>query len=532
MPDGYSSIDITQVQQLKPFKIDYSHVNDLTYVDKSNAPPQSFAAYCAAGQTGPLLVEQQTRPQFPLDLADLQTYSAAQFPRGKMLVLVNYSIYPAIKLSVDQYVLDVAYEGYYATAYRVQNGSPAQLRSFILGQGPIAGVLMVGSLPTAWYEFDQCDDFSGSNSEFPCDLYYMDAYGVWSDPDNDGRFSGPVLHPMTALWVGRLWTPTGGGNDTVLLNDYFARNHKFRRGLLGCSNRALAFVDEDWIPFGNCALDYMFAPPNIDTITDPWKTDGDRYKAELHQRRAWVHVCAHSSPYGHSFKYPGGPEWVPSTYLSDVNPPNAYFYNLFACSNTRFTQPGYMGGWYIFDKSGGSVCNGLAAVGSTKAGSMLLFENFYGPMGAGKTIGEAFVAWWRAFGSQHTLTTRRWHYGMTLLGDPTLDWRSGMVPVLRDPVDGDTFDHVPRLTRFSWDPIWLGGPPNEPVSYEIQIEEQGTGVGWSGQWAQGGSVYDVGASCMREYTFTAAGRGRWRVRAKVVGRPCPWSEWNYLRYTA
>ena len=54
---------------------------------------------------------------------------------------------------IDQYIRDVAYEGYFATAYRVKNGTPAELRGFIKGKLPLAGVLMVGSMPVAWFEF-------------------------------------------------------------------------------------------------------------------------------------------------------------------------------------------------------------------------------------------------------------------------------------------------------------------------------------------------------------------------------------------
>lgn len=272
----------------------------------------------------------------------------------------------------------------------------------------------------------------------------------------------------------------------------------------------------------------MFPASNIEVITDPATTDGDRYKAEINQHRAWAQVCAHSSPGGHSFKIPGGTEWVPNTYLRDVNPPNAYFYNLFACSNARFTQADYMAGWYIFDKSGGSLCNGLAAVGSAKTGSMLGFENFYGPMGAGKTIGEAFVDWWKALGATHELGERQWYYGMVLLGDPTLNWWSGVVPVLRDPLEGDTFDHFPRRTNFRWDPIGLSG-----ATYNIEIDAFGARVAgkWAAEagltWLVSGTLTDVNY----EHLFVGAQRGRWRVRAKVGSRVCPWSDWRYFSYT-
>jgi hypothetical protein len=523
MPNEFFSVNLAKVRQLRPFKIDYSRVRRLDYVDKDNLLPQTFAQYLEHVALAPMTTTAQARPTFPEDLRYLQDYSSVQFPKGKMLILVDYDLYPAIKASIQQYIKDVAYEGYFATAYRVRGGTPAELRSFINGKLPLAGVLMVGSLPVAWFEMS--DDFHGA-AQFPCDLYFMDLNGTWNDPDGNGKFSEHPSGVAPEIWVGRLWTPAGNGDDAALLNDYFSRNHLFRKGLFGYSNRALAYVDDDWRGFDDCAFDLMFAAANIETITDPATTDADRYKAEIQQQRAWAQVCAHSSPGGHSFKIPGGSEWVPNTYLRDVNPPNAYFYNLFACSNALFTQADYMAGWYIFDKAGGSLCNGLAAVGSTKSGSMRAFENFYGPMGAGKAIGNAYVDWWNALGA-HDLDDRRWYYGMVLLGDPTLNWWTGVVPMLRDPLDGDTFDHFPRRTGFRWDPIGLSG-----VTYNIEIDAFGAKVG--GKWAaETGSTWLVSGSLVDssyEHMFVGAQRGRWRVRAKLGSITCPWTDWRYFTY--
>jgi hypothetical protein len=387
---------------------------------------------------------------------------------------------------------------------------------------------MVGNLPVAWFEFENHDDFFNSNSEFPCDLYYTDLNVTWLDPDNDGKFSQHPLGVAPEIWIGRLWTPSGNGNDVALLNDYFRRNHKFRKGQFGYSDQALAFVDDDWAGFGDCGFDHMFAPNHIEVITDPATTDGDHYKAEINQSRAWAQICAHSSPTGHSFKKPAGSDWVPSSYLRDVNAPNSYFYNLFACSNARFTESEYMGGWYIFDKSGGEINSGLAAVGSTKTGSMLLFENFYGPMGAGKTIGEAFKDWWSALGTTHDLGERQWYYGMVLLGDPTINWWSGVVPTLRNPLDNTTFDYFPRHTIFRWDPIILSN-----VRYNIEIDAFGarTAGKWAAEMGMTWFVSNLLSTNTFEHLFVGAQRGRWRVRAKLGSITCPWSDWRYFNYT-
>lgn len=520
----FSELNLENVRQLRQFKIDYSKVRNLEYIDKDNIKPQSFREFNQLRPSGAMQITEQARPPFPADLQYLQNYSPLQFPKGKMLILVDSSVYPSISASIAQYVIDVAYEGYFATVCTVTNGTPQEMRNFIKGKMPIAGVLMVGNLPVAWFEMD--DDFYG-HAEFPVDLFYMDLNGTWNDPDNDGKFSEHPTLVEPEIWVGRLWTPAGNGNDAALLKNYFLRNHKFRKGLFGYSSNALAYVDDDWTDFGDCALDFMFPPADIEVITDPATTDGDNYKAEINQHRAWAQVCAHSSPGGHSFTIPGGSEWVPNSYLRDINPPNAYFYNLFACSNALFTQPDYMAGWYIFDKPGGSVCNGLAAVGSTKIGSMLAFENFYGPMASGKTIGEAFVSWWTALGNAHDLVTRQWHYGMTLLGDPTLNWWSGVVPTLCDPLQGDVFDHFPRRTNFHWNPINL-----KNVAYNIEIDAFGASV--AGKWAaEAGMTWFVSgamADNIFEHIFVGAQRGRWRVRAKVGGQVCPWSDWSYFKY--
>jgi len=529
MPIKLSNIDLSRIRQIRRFKIDYRQVKTLELVDKQNLKPQTFAQFKQiAGVFKVVNVVKVARPSFPDDLRYLKNYSPLHFPKGKMLVIVNYDLYPSVSNAIRQYVRDVAYEGYFADVYRYRNGSPVELRNFIKSKMPVKGALLVGNLPAAWFEMS--DDFHGA-AEFPCDLYFMDTNGTWLDPDGDGKFSGHPTNVKPEIWVGRLWTPDQNGNNATLINDYFNRNHHFRKGLRGYSNRALAYVDDDWRHFDDCSFDLMFPAANIEVHTDPTTTDGDRYKVEINEHRGWAQVCAHSSPNGHSFKVPGSAsEWIPASYLRDENPPNAYFYNLFACSNARFTQAEYMGGWYIFDKPGGFSSNGLAAVGSTKTGSMLMFENFYGPMGYGKVVGDAYVDWWNGLGTAHDLGERQWYYGMVLLGDPTINWWSGVVPRLTQPFNNQVFSHYPRRTIFRWNRIYLS---NMTVRYYIEIDAFGARS--AGKWAaEVGRTWLVSgplSSPVFEHYFVGAQRGRWRVRVKAGNIMCPWSDWNYFRYT-
>lgn len=530
----FSQINVEKIKKLNELKIDYSKVRKLEYTDKEGLKPETFKDFITAYPRAPIQIQEIPRPSFPADLKYLQNYSTIYYPKGKMVIAVNWDLYPSIKASLERYVMDLANDGYYATIYQIKNGTPQEFRSFLSSKYPILGALLVGNVPVPWFEMD--DDYdpvkktNTLHAEFPCDLYYMDLNGTWTDADADGKFSGHPSNVQPEIWISRLWTPTSAGNDAVLINNYFDRNHRYRKGLMGNSRTALAYVDDDWKNFGDCAFDLQLPAASIEVITDPEATDADRYKTEVNQHRGWAQICAHSSPNGHSFKIQGGKnsEWVPNTYLRDINPPNAFFYNLFACSNARFTEQDYMAGWYLFDKPDSSESNGMGVVGSTKTGSMLIFENFYGPMGKGKVLGDAYKDWWNALGPDHDLGERQWYYGMALLGDPTLNWWSGATPILKDPGNGDTFDQWPRKTNFRWDPIEIPG-----VTYTLEIDAFGAVS--SGKWAaevgKNGIVYSGLTSTSFEHEFVGAQRGRWRVKAKIGNIDGIWSDWNYFKYT-
>lgn len=502
----------------------YANVRNLEYLSDKPIKLQIFSDYIKPRRKlikMPFTVERKPRPRFPRDEAYLNRKTRRHYPNGDLLILVDKAVYPAVAHSIRQYVLDVGRDGYWATIHVVSGGTPANIRAYIRRRRPV-GVLLVGAIPVPWFELD--NDFHGVHSEFPCDLYYMDTNGIWHDPDGDGKFSSHSGNIDPEIWVGRLWTPTANGNDATLINDYFARNHKFRLGMLGHAHSALAYVDDDWRGFDDCAFDEMFPASVITKYTDPHKTDADLYKAEVNSLRSWVQLCAHSWTHGHALKVGGTNEYIQVSYFRDTNPPNAHFYNLFCCGPGRFPTADYLAGWYIFDKTGGGKNLGLTAIASAKSGSMLFFEDFYRPMGRGKTVGDAFVEWWKERGPDHELWERRWFYGLVLLGDPTLTWWKGAVPQLEQPQKEDVFDHWPRKMQLRWDPVNLPA-----VKYHVQVDY------FDGHWAEETGRYCYNyhniTSNTLEHTFVGAQRGRWRVRAKVNGRMCAWSPWSYFRFT-
>jgi len=465
------------------------------------------------------MADQKTRPDFPSDESYRNQKTALHYPKGEMLVLVDSAVYDAVAASLDQYVIDVGRDGYWATIHVLHGGPPADVRAYIKSFNPV-GALLVGAVPAPWYEID--------GDQFPCDLYYMDFNGTWSDPDGNGKLNTHAGDLNPEIWIGRLWTPTSSGNDAALINDYFARNHKFRLGQLGHARSALAYVDDDWTGFDDCALDEMFPPVTITKYTNPAVTDADLYKAEINSLRSWAQLCAHSWVQGHALRVGTVNEYIGMPYFRDTNPPNAHFYNLFCCGPGRFTEPDYLAGWYIFDKSGGGSNLGMAAIASAKSGSMLFFEDFYRPLGMGKVIGDAFVDWWKARGPDHEDWERYWFYGLALLGDPTLTWWKGAVPQPEQPQNNDVFDHWPRKMQLRWDPVNLS-----PVKYRVEIDAFGAVN--AGKWAEATGqhflTYHNIFGTILDHDFVGKQRGRWRVRANVDGTWCSWSPWSYFEFT-
>lgn len=500
----------------------YANVRNLEFRSREAFKLQMFQDYIvseAAIRALAFTATERPRPAYPADEAYRNKISALHYPKGTMLVLVDTSIYSGVAASINQYVLDVGREGYWATIHTIQGGKPADIRAYIKARNPV-GALLVGAIAAPWYDFH--------GDQFPCDLYYMDINGSWTDPDGNGKFEDHTGDVNPEIWIGRLYTPTQDGNDAALINDYFARNHKFRLGQLGYARSALAYVDDDWKGFDDCALDSVFPAPLITKYTDPLTTDADLYKVEVNKLRSWVQLCAHSWPQGHAFTVGSGKEYIESPYFRDSNPPDAHFYNLFCCGPGRFTDANYLAGWYIFDKAGGGTCNGMAAIASAKSGAMLFFEDFYGPLGTGKVIGDAFVDWWKARGPVHDEGERSWHYGLVLLGDPTLTWWKGNVPQPTQPANGQVFNHYPRTIQFRWNPVNLPG-----VKYTVEVDAFHAihANQWAEQTGQVFAMYHNIANNYLNHSFVGAQPGRWRVRSVIGGVTCAWSPWCYFRFT-
>jgi len=190
-------------------------------------------------------------------------------------------------------------------------------------------------------------------------------------------------------------------------------------------------------------------------------------------------------------------------------PPRALFYNLFACSACRFTDGDALGNAYLFNSSAAS----LAAVGSTKVGGMLVFDRFYGPLGEGKSIGQAFKEWLDAL-APYSSSEVYWHYGMVLLGDPLAvpapsSSAAALTIDMRVRVEGRLNPNGPACRSLGVVGMDGGGNPPETL-YAIRA-----GGDAAGTWLR---VVNSGAPENRDDLLADGAAPEWHTAAEWAGK--------------
>ncbi|MBN1150038.1 hypothetical protein JXA84_02325 [candidate division WOR-3 bacterium] len=351
-------------------------------------------------------------------------------------IIVESGLYPFIASEISLLSADIAAEGFSVSVDTVQGVQSINacftLRNFLISKisQDLVGAYFIGDVPISWYQM--IDDWgSGPEGyeEFPCDLFYMDLDGTWEDdstwtspnnylsPGQDGIFDVHEGNTSPEIWVGRLFLSSLGDEDS-LGKIYLRRSHLYRTDSFQSVSRGLSYVDDDWAYWAQeYKANMQEAYSDVTSVSQIDTTNPVNYKEHLSSTYEWVGIFCHSSPSLHSFKVSGGTSWS-DMYASEIPvlKPYGLFYNLFACSNARYIEHNFMGGMYIL-----KTPSGLGSIGTTKTGSMLNFYHFYSPLGLGQTTGEAFLSWFQFIATNgFTIEEKSWHYGMTLIGDPTL----------------------------------------------------------------------------------------------------------------
>ncbi|MGQ9465532.1 MAG: T9SS type A sorting domain-containing protein [bacterium] len=372
------------------------NVEKLKYIDPYDIPMTSYENWFAKIMKEPFNISEAYRTRF-------------KDSRLPMIDIVVYApLYPYILDSLNTYITDLEAENYTVRVDTIRGWQAPQLRSHLasLLGSELVGAVFIGNVPIAWFEYTS----SEGREEFPIELYFMDLNGTWTDSDNDGLFDGHSGNKAPEIWVGRIYAgPMTWGNEVWLTNNYLSKIHKYRTGGYGIPQKALAYVDDDWYSFNNCNLNLLY--DTVVVVRQYNTTTAADFRMRLDDPYEWVQICSHSSPWGNTFKNTSGYAGTVFNFELWFADPPFLFLNLFQCGGTRFIEENSEGSCYIFNTT-----NGLLAIGSTKVGSMLYFDDFYGPLNTGISIGQAFKQWF----TENGINDIDWFYGMCIIGDPAL----------------------------------------------------------------------------------------------------------------
>ena len=346
--------------------------------------------------------------------------------RPLVLVIVHSSIYTTVEPSLEQYATDIENEGFSVIiieSRQLQNETPQDIRSLLqnLMNDNLVGALFVGDIPGVWIQV--------GDETILTDMYYKDLNGSWLDSDGDGVYDEHSGDVTPEIWVGRLKASPIAADEAPLVNNYFAKNHNYRNGLLVLPWwRSLAYIDDyglNWTQETELSLSEVYS--EVTLVTDPAITTARDYESRLEDPFGyeWIYLMCHGSYDFHTFRVPE--EQNPSSWDGTVFSwqycsidPRAFFYLFFVCSATEYTKSGYLAGSAIFADT-----YGLLAIGSTT--DMFSFSSleFFSALSEGKTIGDAFQIWFlqlsqESNGLQEKSQYQTIFYGLTIVGDPTL----------------------------------------------------------------------------------------------------------------
>ena len=355
---------------------------------------------------------------------------------NKILVIVNSSIYDQLLDKVERYAYDINYVyGCEVIMEKVAGGDHTNIKNLITtNQTNLDGVVFIGDIAAAWFEVaNDYNGYGGTNYQgygyklWPCDLYYMDIDGTWTDADGNGVYDAHTGNVQPEIFVGRITVNMG----TLLsekegLERYLDKNHKFWIGHTTTNKKfGLSYTSKDWVDYSYFRTDiqYLYGNTNYDQVKygDAVFGKTDYLSRLTNNRYEFIQIASHAS-YNCMVSLSGG-----ALYSDEIfnNGTQAIGYNLFCCSGCNWTavsstsKQGFLGGSHIYNANNSS----LVVVGSTKTGSMLKFDKFYTPLGQGKTMGESLKQWWvNANGTTHTNYIIYWHYGMSIIGDPLINF--------------------------------------------------------------------------------------------------------------
>ncbi len=341
------------------------------------------------------------------------------------LIIAENSLYNSLSKEIKIYAEDShAIFGYGIYVETVQYSTPEDVKSLITSySNNLIGVLLIGDVGECMYEVSN-DHGSDGYRQWPCDLFYTDLDGTWTDSDSNGIYDGHSGNVAPEIFLGRLSAKglSAYGDEEDLIRRQLQKSHDYWwKTSFHTQERTLNYIDQDWNTlFPSSTIKDVFSTLYITDVRaniTPIFSVSDYLSRISSNTYGFTHLASHSDPVQHYFSNGN----IYNYGLISINS-NNYAYSLFCCSACNWlggNSYGYLGGAYLFNNG-----KTIAIIGTTKTGGMFTESTpyFYSHL-ATKNLGESFLQWWHCWGNTHTDTIKYWIYGMTILGDPTIDFR-------------------------------------------------------------------------------------------------------------
>ena len=387
---------------------------------------------------------------------------------NKILIFADSSLYSLCEYRIRRYAYDIYYiYGCEIKMTVIKGETCVDIRNLILNDSTnLDGVVFIGDIAAALYEGN--DVFKDRSYSWLCDMYYMDLDVTWNDSDHDGVYDhyNGVFNPE--VFVGRICAKNvGNGSDELeLFEKYMDKNHAFWIGHRKVNKKyGLSYTNASWngsvdLIYG---IDSLYDATNCDKITSS-NSDfcaNDYLNRLTNDSYEFIQLASHSYPNVHIFDSlvlnSSNVYDTLDVYIHDstiyANGVNAIGMNLYCCQACKWDYEGYIGGGYVY----GPDSYVLSLIGSTKIGSMLNVRNFYTPLSNGKTMGQAFVEWWRNDSSYYTMSSIQkisWYFGLTIVGDPLVNFYHYTNSTCQDVITLTSYDNT-----------------NSPLSYYLASEK-------------------------------------------------------------
>lgn len=391
----------------------------------------------------------------------------------KVLIIVDSTLYSELTFEINRYAYDVHYVyGCNVIMERVDSETCLDIKGLIVYyQNNLDGCVFIGDIVPAFYETDKdyANPYSYDSINWPCDMYYMDLTGTWTDTNHNNIFDTYNGDKRPEIFVGRISTSNMGNliDEIEGMRLFLNKNHKYWIGHRKVNKKyGLTYTNRDWVRpdqpgvtrVFRHSIDTLYGGNNYEHIDELANSDifgkTDYMERMQDVRYEFIQLASHSWDTAHaSFGHANDTILGNEVFSNGLK---ALGLNLFCCSACRWVSASqtnaFMAGDYIYSP----ISDGLCVVGCTKVGSMYPFADFYTSLGQGKTMGQALVDWWSTY-SMPMYTSQQvlcWNFGLTIIGDPLVNFFHCTNSTCQDIITLTTYDNT-----------------NSPLSYYLASEK-------------------------------------------------------------